>query len=224
MSVFTDSLGSRVPPNAAVGRADYGEFRRSALKVLLVVTIFFLRSRGYSDRQLYRTGGLRRDSCCGNGAAVARWSLPASRTHVGETDKTAWVRGALVGAGVLTVMFLWANWRRGNNDGMVLGDFSNPSVGFFFMITGIRLHMAGGVVIWRAVARRLVSQTSGQWSTTSLTARSVALSAGVWLVVFGLLFSEQFQNPSQDLALLTGKRCRLKRNRSMELKPGSGLL
>jgi cytochrome c oxidase subunit 3 len=38
---------------------------------------------------------------------------------------------------------------------MVLGDFSNPAVGFFFMITGIHgLHMAGGMVaLMRAIKR-----------------------------------------------------------------------
>ena len=104
-----------------------------------------------------------------------------------------WVKYGLVAAAVLTVLFLagqLAAWQQLIT--MVLGDFSNPSVGFFFMITGIHgLHMAGGMVaLARAINRAFDSDNVGGIE------HSVANCAlywhyllGVWLVVFGLLFT-----------------------------------
>jgi cytochrome c oxidase subunit 3 len=145
--------------------------RRSALKVLLsVVSIFFmLMIVAYGGRMLYQdwqptpqisllwanTGLLLLSSLCLQAALM--WA---------RADKVHWVRGALVGAGVLTVLFLAGQltaWQQLTS--MVLGDFSNPSVGFFFMITGIHgLHMAGGMVAG--------SRMRARWSTTCPTARS----------------------------------------------------
>ena len=125
--------------------------RRAALKVLLsVVSIFFmLMIVAYGGRMLYQdwqptpqisllwanTGLLLLSSLCLQAALM--WA---------RVDKLHWVRGALVGAGVLTVLFLAGQlvaWQQLTS--MVLGDFSNPSVGFFFMITGIHgLHMQSG--------------------------------------------------------------------------------
>ena len=127
--------------------------RRSALKMLLsVVSVFFLLMIvAYGGRMLYQdwrptpqinllwgnTGVLLLSSLCLQAALL--WA------RAGKAD---WVRGALIGAGILTVMFLagqLAAWQQLIS--MVLGDFSNPAVGFFFMITGIHgLHMAGGMV------------------------------------------------------------------------------
>jgi cytochrome c oxidase subunit 3 len=135
--------------------------RRSALKMLLsVVSVFFLLMIvAYGGRMLYQdwrptpqinllwgnTGVLLLSSLCLQAALL--WA------RAGKTD---WVRGALIGAGILTVLFLVgqvAAWQQLTS--MVLGDFSNPSVGFFFMITGIHgLHMAGGMVaLMRAIKR-----------------------------------------------------------------------
>ena len=172
--------------------------RRSALKVLLsVVTIFFLLMIvAYGGRMLYQdwrptpqinllwgnTGLLLLSSLCLQPALM--WA---------RADKTAWVRGALVGAAVLTVMFLLgqlAAWQQ--LTGMVLGDFSNPSVGFFFMITGIHgLHMAGGMVaLARAIAKAFgQSDVQAMEHNVSNCALYWHYLLGVWLVVFGLLFS-----------------------------------
>ena len=76
--------------------------------------------------------------------------------------------------------------------GMVLGDFSNPSVGFFFMITGIHgLHMAGGMVaLARAIAKAFgQSDVQAMEHNVSNCALYWHYLLGVWLVVFGLLFS-----------------------------------
>jgi cytochrome c oxidase subunit 3 len=110
-----------------------------------------------------------------------------------RADKAQWVRGALVGAAILTVLFLagqLAAWQQ--LIGMVLGDFSNPSVGFFFMITGVHgLHMAGGMIALTRAIKRAFGQADMR--TLEHSVSNCALYwhylLGVWLLVFGLLFS-----------------------------------
>lgn len=108
-------------------------------------------------------------------------------------SKMEWVKAALAGSAVLTVLFLagqLAAWQQLIT--MVLGDFSNPSVGFFFMITGIHgLHMAGGMIaLSRAIGRAF---DGGSTSEIEHSVSNCALYwhylLGVWLVVFGLLFT-----------------------------------
>ena len=172
--------------------------RRSALKVLLsVVSVFFLLMIvAYGGRMLYQdwrptpqinllwanTGVLLLSSLCLQAALM--WA------RAGKAD---WVRGALVGAAVLTILFLvgqLAAWQQ--LTGMVLGDFSNPSVGFFFMITGIHgLHMAGGMVALSRAMRKAFGQSyvRSMEHTVSNCALYWHYLLGVWLVVFGLLFT-----------------------------------
>ena len=172
--------------------------RRSALKVLLsVVSVFFLLMIvAYGGRMLYQdwrptpqinllwanTGVLLLSSLCLQAALM--WA------RAGKAD---WGRGALVGAAVLTVLFLvgqLAAWQQ--LTGMVLGDFSNPSVGFFFMITGIHgLHMAGGMVALSRAMRKAFGQSDvrSMEHTVSNCALYWHYLLGVWLVVFGLLFT-----------------------------------
>ena len=172
--------------------------RRSALKVLLsVVSIFFmLMIVAYGGRMLYQdwrptpqinllwanTGVLLLSSLCLQAALM--WA---------RADKVQWVRGALVGAGVLTVLFLigqLAAWQQLTS--MVLGDFSNPSVGFFFMISGIHgLHMAGGMVALTRAAGRAFNESNARAMEHSVSNCALYWHylLGVWLLVFGLLFT-----------------------------------
>jgi cytochrome c oxidase subunit 3 len=172
--------------------------RRSALKVLLsVVSIFFmLMIVAYGGRMLYQdwrptpqinllwanTGVLLLSSLCLQAALM--WA---------RTDKVQWVRGALVGAGALTVLFLigqLAAWQQ--LTAMVLGDFSNPSVGFFFMISGIHgLHMAGGMVALTRAAGRAFNESNARAMEHSVSNCALYWHylLGVWLLVFGLLFT-----------------------------------
>lgn len=172
--------------------------RRSALKVLLsVVSVFFLLMIvAYGGRMLYQdwrptpqlnllwanTGVLLLSSLCLQAALM--WA------RAGKVD---WVRGALASAAVLTILFLigqLAAWQQLTS--MVLGDFSNPSVGFFFMITGIHgLHMAGGMVaLTRAITRAFgQSEVQSMEHNVSNCALYWHYLLGVWLVVFGLLFT-----------------------------------
>ena len=172
--------------------------RRSALKVLLsVVSIFFmLMIVAYGGRMLYQdwqptpqisllwanTGLLLLSSLCLQAALM--WA---------RADNVKWVRTALVAAGVLTVLFLIGQlmaWQQLTS--MVLGDFSNPSVGFFFMITGIHgLHMAGGMVALVRAISRAFSQPDvrAMEHNVSNCALYWHYLLGVWLVVFCLLFT-----------------------------------
>ena len=172
--------------------------RRSALKVLLsVVSIFFLLMIvAYGGRMLYQdwrptpqinllwanTGVLILSSLCLQAALMA--------ARIGRAE---WVRIALVGAAVLTILFLAGQleaWRQLIS--MVLGDFSNPSVGFFFMITGVHgLHMAGGMVALGRAIRRAFSHSDvrDMEHNVSNCALYWHYLLGVWLLVFGLLFT-----------------------------------
>ncbi len=172
--------------------------RRSALKVLLsVVSIFFmLMIVAYGGRMLYQdwrpapqinllwanTGVLLLSSLCLQAALI--WA---------RADKVQWVRGALIGAGALTVLFLigqLAAWQQ--LTAMVLGDFSNPSVGFFFMISGIHgLHMAGGMVALTRAAGRAFNESNARAMEHSVSNCALYWHylLGVWLLVFGLLFT-----------------------------------
>jgi len=161
------------------------------------VSIFFmLMIVAYGGRMLYQdwqptpqisllwanTGLLLLSSLCLQAALI--WA---------RADKVPLVRGALVGAGVLTVLFLAGQlvaWQQLTS--MVLGDFSNPSVGFFFMITGIHgLHMAGGMIaLVRAISRAFgQSDARAMEHNVSNCALYWHYLLGVWLVVFGLLFT-----------------------------------
>jgi cytochrome c oxidase subunit 3 len=121
-------------------------------------------------------------------SVALQWAQHAIRR--GRIDA---MRFGLLAAGAFTVVFLFGQllaWRQLGT--MVYFDVTNPAVAFFYLITGIHgLHLLGGLVAWgRAVAR-----VWGDFDVAKMR-QSVELCTlywhfllGVWLVLFGLLFT-----------------------------------
>jgi cytochrome c oxidase subunit 3 len=103
------------------------------------------------------------------------------------------MRVGLLAAGAFTVVFLFGQllaWRQ--LGAMVYFDVTNPAVAFFYLITGLHgLHLLGGLVAWG----RTVARVWGDFEVARVR-QSVELCTlywhfllGVWLVLFGLLFT-----------------------------------
>jgi cytochrome c oxidase subunit 3 len=75
---------------------------------------------------------------------------------------------------------------------MVYFEMTNPAIAFFYLITGLHgLHLLGGLVAWG----RTVARVWGDFDVAKIR-HSVELCTlywhfllGVWVVLFGLLFS-----------------------------------
>jgi cytochrome c oxidase subunit 3 len=121
-------------------------------------------------------------------SVALQWAQVAVRR--GRMDA---LRVGLLAGGAFTLVFLFGQllaWRQLGTMGYF--DVSNPAIAFFYLITGIHgLHLLGGLVAWgRAVAR-----VWGDFNVAKMR-QSVELCTlywhfllGVWLVLFGLLFT-----------------------------------
>jgi cytochrome c oxidase subunit 3 len=121
-------------------------------------------------------------------SVAMQWARIAARR--GETDR---VTIGLIAGGIFAVGFLGGQilaWRQLN--GMPAFDITNPSIGFFYLITALHgLHMLGGLVAWARTTAKVflgvevahvrlgVELCTSYWHFLLL----------VWLVLFGLLFS-----------------------------------
>lgn len=172
--------------------------KRTALWVFLAVVavLFMLLLIAYSGRMTYedwrpapQLGLLWANTFVLILSSVAlQWAQYSVRR--GRMDA---MRVGLLAAGAFTVVFLFGQllaWRQ--LGAMVYFDVTNPAVAFFYLITGLHgLHLLGGLVAWgRAVAR-----VWGDFNAAKMR-QSVELCTlywhfllGVWLVLFGLLFS-----------------------------------
>jgi cytochrome c oxidase subunit III len=103
------------------------------------------------------------------------------------------MRVGLLAAGAFTLVFLFGQllaWRQLAT--MVYFDVTNPAIAFFYLITGLHgLHLLGGLVAWG----RTVTRVWGDFKVATIR-QSVELCTlywhfllGVWLVLFGLLFT-----------------------------------
>lgn len=189
--------GGPLPP-ALAPREVAARARRSALRVFLMVVaiLFTLMVFAYAGRMAYadwrpapQIGLLWANTMVLLlGSASMHWALVSARR--GRRDA---VRIALLAAGALTVVFLCGQvvaWRQ--LAGMVLGDFSNPAVGFFYMITGAHgVHMLGGLVAWGRTTARAWGDGNPRGLAGSIgnCALYWHVLLGVWLALFGLLFS-----------------------------------
>ncbi len=117
-------------------------------------------------------------------------------------DQRGGVKLGMFGGGVFAAAFLTGQavaWRELN--AMEYFDATNPSIAFFYLITGLHaLHLLGGLAAWGWSFEKLLR--SADFAKVS---RSVNLCTRywhflliVWLVLFGLLFSG---NDSLDILL-----------------------
>ena len=121
-------------------------------------------------------------------SVALQWALFSARR--GQMDG---MRIAFLAGGAFTVVFLAGQilaWRQLGT--MVYFDVTNPAIAFFYLITGLHgLHLLGGLVAWG----RTFAKIWGDFDAAKIR-HSVELCAlywhyllGVWLVLFGLLFS-----------------------------------
>ncbi len=200
MSIFHDLTVK--PWVTAQGTAenlhDRATARKLALRVFLaVVTVLFMllvvaygRRMAYEDwRPSPQLGLLWANTFALILSSVAlQWAQFSVRR--GHMDG---MRVALLAGGAFTVVFLVGQilaWRQ--LAAMVYFDVTNPAIAFFYLITGLHgLHLLGGLVAWG----RTFTRVWGDFDVARIR-HSVELCTlywhfllGVWLVLFGLLFS-----------------------------------
>jgi cytochrome c oxidase subunit 3 len=102
-------------------------------------------------------------------------------------------RPALLAGGLFAQAFLagqvlaWLQLREMSAFGVTI-----PSVAFFYLITGLHaLHVAGGLVAWGRTAARVWSEGGAAQARQAIELCTTYwhFLFGVWLVLFGLLFS-----------------------------------
>lgn len=172
--------------------------KRTALWVFLAVVgvVFMLLLIAYSGRMAYEDWrpAPQLDLLWANtfvlilSSVALQWAQYSVRR--GRMDA---MRVGLLAAGAFTVVFLFGQllaWRQLGT--LVYFDVTNPAVAFFYLITGVHgLHLLGGLVAWG----RTVARVWGNFDVAKVR-QSVELCTlywhfllGVWLVLFGLLFT-----------------------------------
>jgi cytochrome c oxidase subunit 3 len=117
-----------------------------------------------------------------------QWARIAARR--GEVDR---VTIGLIAGGIFAAGFLGGQifaWRQLNM--MVAFDITNPSIGFFYLITALHgLHLLGGLVAWGRTTAKVflgIDVIHVRLAVQLCTVYWHFLLV-VWLVLFGLLFS-----------------------------------
>jgi cytochrome c oxidase subunit 3 len=172
--------------------------KRTALRVFLAVVgvVFMLLLIAYSGRMAYEDWrpAPQLDLLWANtfvlilSSLALQWAQYSVRR--GRMDA---MRVGLLAAGAFTVVFLFGQllaWRQLGT--LVYFDVKNPAVAFFYLITGVHgVHLLGGLVAWG----RTVARVWGEFNVAKVR-QSVELCTlywhfllGVWLVLFGLLFT-----------------------------------
>jgi cytochrome c oxidase subunit 3 len=169
-----------------------------ALRVFLVVVtvLFSLLIAAYGVRMAFEDWRPQPEPWIlwANTALLIASSVAFHRawTAIHRGDRIAARQGLLL-AGALAVGFLLgqvAAWRQ--PQAMQVFGITNPAIAFFYLITALHaLHLLGGLAAWALTVRRLA-----QDGALDRVARQVRLCAtywhfllGLWLVLFGLLFS-----------------------------------
>jgi len=199
VSIFHDlTVKPWLTAQGTVELRDKAAARKLALKVFLaIVTVLFMllvvayaRRMAYEDwRPSPQLGLLWANTFALVLSSVAlQWALFSARR--GQRDG---MRVAFLAGGAFTVVFLVGQilaWRQLGT--MAYFDVTNPAIAFFYLITGLHgLHLLGGLVAWG----RTFTKVWGDFDLAKIR-HSVELCTlywhyllGVWLVLFGLLFS-----------------------------------
>ncbi len=165
---------------------------------LCVVTVLFsLLVIAYADRMAFEDWrpAPRQWLLWLNTALLVASSIAFQWASIGvRRGRVEDTKGGLFAAGVFAVAFLlgqlWA-WRQLN--AMIAFDITNPAIAFFYLITALHgLHLLGGLVAWARTTAE-VWRRGPDVAPAELHVRLCAtywhFLLGVWLVLFGLLFS-----------------------------------
>lgn len=121
-------------------------------------------------------------------SAAFQWALISVRRHRVEDAKAG-----LIAAGSFAVIFLLGQLWAWQEMSMMIGfEVTNPAIAFFYMITALHgLHLIGGLMVWGRTTLELWQGYDP--ARVELAVRLCALYwhflLGLWLVLFGLLFS-----------------------------------
>jgi cytochrome c oxidase subunit 3 len=190
------------PQSASGDLAAVGEPRQSSgklgLRVFLAVVamLFFLLIVTYASRMAFedwRPGPelgllwLNTLALLCSSIAMQRVAVTARRGRIDDA------RPALLAGGLFALAFLvgqvlaWLQLRDMGAFGVTV-----PSVAFFYLITGLHaLHVAGGLVAWSRTAARVWNEGDAARARQGIELCTTYwhFLLGVWLVLFGLLFS-----------------------------------
>ena len=101
------------------------------------------------------------------------------------------LRPGLAVTGLLTAAFLFGQfiaWQQLQSSGHYMT--SNPSIAFFFMLTGLHaLHILGGMYVWARATLRVFGGDSDVEQSITLCTIYWHFLLLVWLVMFGLMLS-----------------------------------
>ena len=119
------------------------------------------------------------------GSIFMQWSVVSARRDRRETMRLGLYLGG--GCAIVFLVGQWLAWRQLGELGYFID--SNPSNGFFYMLTAVHgIHLVGGLVAWvRAVIRTQKTSDTGRIRMIlELCATYWHFLLLVWLVLFGL--------------------------------------
>lgn len=119
------------------------------------------------------------------GSIFMQWSVVSARRDRRETMRLGLYLGG--GCAIVFLVGQWLAWRQLGELGYFID--SNPSNGFFYMLTAVHgIHLLGGLVAWvRAVIRTQKTSDTGRIRMIlELCATYWHFLLLVWLVLFGL--------------------------------------
>jgi len=127
-----------------------------------------------------------------NTAVLALASVAFQWTRNGASSgNIARLKPGLVATGLLTIGFLLGQllaWQQLHASGHYMT--SNPSIAFFYLLTGVHgLHILGGMYVWARATLKVFGGSADVEQSISLCTIYWHFLLLVWLVMFGLMLS-----------------------------------